>query len=105
MGASLIEKYPHLKSLLEDNDDEPSQPSRGKSGGKSLLGPGGPVTNKISVSKTAPRKTERKKLFFKAEQLFARSMGADRDHWLGFQVLSASVLYILFCQLTFNETP
>ena len=87
MGDSLIEKYPHLKSLLEnDVDDESPQPSRGKSGGKSLLGPGGPVTNKSSVRTTAPRNTERKKLFIKAEQLFARSMGADRDHWLGFQV-------------------
>ena len=88
MGDSLIDKYPHLKSLLEDNDvdDEPPQPSRGKSGGKSLLGLGGPITIKTSVKTTGPRNTERKKLFFKAEQLFARSMGADSDHWLGFQV-------------------
>ena len=86
MGSPLIDKYPHLKSLQQVEEEEESQPSRIKSGGKSLLGPGGPVTARSSVSSTGSRTAERKKPYFKAEELFARSMGADRDHWLGFQV-------------------
>ena len=85
MAGSLIEKYPHLKSLLQEEEKE-SESSSVKSGGKSLLGPGGPVTAKSSVRSGGQRTTERKRPPFKAEELFARSMGADRDHWLGFQV-------------------
>ena len=92
MGSSLIDKYPHLKSLLqEEEEEEQPQSSHVKSGGKSLLGPGGPDTTKSSVSTAGPRTTERKKPYFKAEELFARSMGADRDHWLGFQVWLSSL--------------
>ena len=88
MGSSLIEKFPHLKSLLQEEEDE-ARPSPGHSR-KSLLGPGGPITAHskaadVSGAGRAVVKTGERKPF-KAEELFARSMGADRDHWLGFQV-------------------
>ena len=85
MGDSLIDKYPHLKSLLQEEEEEP-QPSRVKSGRTSLLGPGGPVTARSSARTAGPRTERKRPPPFKAEELFARSMGADRDHWLGFQV-------------------
>ena len=98
MGDSLIDKYPHLKSLLqEEPEPEEPEPSRVKSGRSSLLGPGGPVTSKSSVRSAGPRTAERTKLPpFKAEELFARSMGADRDHWLGFQVRIRLYIMLLF---------
>ena len=78
MANSLVEKYPHLRALLQKEEGE---------GCRSLLGPGGPITAEVSGAARALLKTgERRREPFKAEELFARSMGADRDHWLGFQV-------------------
>ena len=41
MGDSLIEKYPHLKSLLQEEEEAQPRPATSR---KSLLGPGGPIT-------------------------------------------------------------
>ena len=92
MADSLIEKYPHLKSLLQEEEEEEETRPR-----KSLLGPGGPITAKTTktkapgvsgaaraVVKAGERRREPMKM--KAEELFARSRGADEAHWLGFQV-------------------
>ena len=91
MSHSLIEKYPHLKSLLEEEEeDDETEPGPGPGQSrKSLLGTGGPVTTETEATVRAAVKTSERKrepMTMKAEELFARSIGADKDHWLGFQV-------------------
>jgi len=72
-----MKKYPHLKTLLEVEAGPEKESCR-----KSLLGPG------VGVPPSAlrPVRVSQSLRPPKAEELFARSMGADRDHWLGFQI-------------------
>ena len=90
MEESLIDKYPHLKTLLEGQDKSANgQSAEGRETvRKSILGPGvGPVKSARAAAPARKNITPgQKKLPAKADELFARSKGADKDHWLNFKI-------------------
>ena len=82
MSDSLISKYPHLRSLLVEEDSDKTSRRR-ESPRRSLLGAGPGPRKDVK----APAPGERKPpLKAKAVDLFARSKEADQDDWLTFTI-------------------
>jgi len=102
MTESLLEKYPHLKTLTKLNEslsrnindvkrenvdvapDEAQTVQR-----KSILGPAPKVGCKLTITKqenVSRNKSINPKRKAKAEDLFAASVVADDDEWLEFQI-------------------
>ena len=85
MSDSLFKKYPHLQTLVSEDDQHVSDQSsvRGESSRRSLLGPG--VGPRKDLQTLAPVRSESKPPAT-AVDLFARSMKADKDDWLDFTI-------------------
>ena len=85
MSDSLFKKYPHLHTLVSEDDQHVSDQSflRGESSRRSLLGPG--VGPRKELQTLAPVRSESKPPTT-AVDLFARSVKADKDDWLDFTI-------------------